>query len=218
MEVANFLVNILAFVSFFYVIFRKKFRMCSWKRIVCAIGIVLIYICGIIGEWSPLLFLASGFFILVLMYLLFEISITEAIKEYLVALPAMLILVFTAYVVLCDLKGEILGNLSSSSVCVIIGLWLYYIMLGRRLDEDGFDMPGLLWLAISGVLFFIIVLILGFQYIFMKIEGSRSGEIGVIVITLSGPAMFVLIYIMLYHFNIKQKYQLRTELLTQYNE
>ena len=218
MEVANFLVTILAYVSFFYVIFRKKFRACSWKKVICAAVIVLIYICGIIGAWSPLLFFASGFCILPLMYLIFEISIAETIKEYLVALPAMLILVFTAYGVLYDLKVEVSGNMIQSSLCVIIGLWLYYIFLGRKLDQDGFDMPGLLWIVISGVLFLLMVLILGFQYILMKIEGSRSGEIGVVLITLSGPAMFVLIYIMLYHFNIKQKYQLQTELLTHYNE
>lgn len=220
MNVAIFIATILEYVSFFYVIFRKKFRVYSWKKIACVGAILLIFICGSFGKWRIELLLLLGLLTsAAIVYLLFEISMAEIIKMYLVAFPALSMLeTIVEYVLAVVLTIGEAERTIIYIVCIIIGLWLYYVILGKTLDEDAFDMPGHIWIAISGVLFLLVGMISYFTYVLTTIRYSNAGEIGLALVTVGGFVIFVLIYIMLYHFNINQKYRLQTELLIHYNE
>jgi hypothetical protein len=155
----------------------------------------------------------------VIVYLLFELSIIETIKMYFVAFPALSMLeTVVEYMTAVIFKiGEPQKTILYITF-IIIGLWLYYITFGKKLDEEAFNMPGYIWLAVSGVLFLLVGMISYFTYILSTIKHDDAGKVGFALVTFGGFSIFVLVYSMLYHFNIKQKYQLQTELLTQYNE
>lgn len=216
----NLVMIIVEYISFFYVIFRKTLRTYSWKRAVCGGIITLSLICASLQEWDITWILLCGLFISVFVaYLLFQISIKETIKLYLVAFPALSILESVVNYYL-----KIVFNFQETErtmvymIVIVLGLWLYYVILGRKLEREAFQMSGWLWLIIAVVMFLLVGMISYFTYILTEVAGELQDNIGLLLLTTGGFAIFVLMYVMLYYFNIKQKYQLQSNMLEEYNE
>lgn len=211
---------VIEYFSFFYIIFRKALRTYFGKRVVCGGIITLFLICASLQEWNITWLLLYGLFVSIfVVYLLFEISVKETIKLYLVAFPALSILesiVGYCFEIVLDF-GEI-ERIIAYMISIVLGLWLYYFILGRKLEREAFQMSGWLWLIISVVMFLIVGMISYFTYILMEVVGTHQKNIGLLLLTTGGFAIFILIYVMLYYFNIKQKYQLQSNMLEQYNE
>ena len=102
--------------------------------------------------------------------------------------------------------------------CIITLLWIYYALLGRKLDKDAFYLTGRVWLIVSGVMFLICGLITYITYILTEVVGTKEESMGVTLITTGGLVIFILIYAMIYYFNTKEKYQIQRDLLEQYSE
>lgn len=211
---------IIEYISFFYVIFRKTLRTYSWKRVVCGGIITLSLICASLQEWDITWILLCGLFISAFVaYLLFQISIKETIKLYLVAFPALSILeTIVGYFFEMVLDYGKIERIIAYMIFIVMGLWIYYVILGRKLEREAFQMSGWIWLIISVVMFLLVGMISYFTYILMEVAGELQDNIGLLLLTTGGFAIFVLMYVMLYYFNIKQKYQLQSDMLEEYNE
>lgn len=219
----NFLILIIMiteYVSFFYTIMRKKLRTYSWKRITQG-GIVLLFLLFISSrDWEETRFLWCGLFVsMIVVYLLYEISVKEIIKLYFVAFPAVSILEsVVGYLVDVTIDFGEAQRIITYMVCITAGLWIYYGILGRKLDSEAFQMSEWVWTIVSGVMFLLVGMLSFFVYILMEIVEMPQKNMGLFLLTAGGFAIFVLIYVMLYYFNIKQKYQLESGMLEQYNE
>lgn len=214
------IVIIMEYVSFFYTIMRKKLRTYSRKRIMCEGSILLFLLCISLREWDIILLLWCGLFTSILVvYLLYEISVKEIIELYLVAFPALSILEsVVGYLLKVAFRIGETQRIIAYMVCIIAGLWLYYGVLGRKLDREAFQMSEWVWVIISGVMFLIEGMLSYFTYVLMEIAEMPQKNMGLLLLTTGGFAIFVLIYVMLYYFNVKQKYELQSDMLEQYNE
>lgn len=211
---------IIEYFSFFYIIFRKALRTYSWKRIVYGGIITLTLLCASLREWNITLLLLFGLFISIfVVYLLFEVSVKETIKLYLVAFPALSILEsIVEYFFKMVLDFGKIERIIAYMISIVLGLWLYYFILGRKLEREAFQMSGWLWLIISIVMFLLVGMISYFTYVLMEVVGTPQKNMGLLLLTAGGFAIFILMYVMLYYFNTKQKYQLQSDMLEQYNE
>lgn len=219
-NVLIFIVIIIEYVSFFYTIMRKKLRACSRNRTI-EVGMVLLFLFFIsFRDWGRVRLLWIGLFVsVVVVYLLYEISLKEIIKLYFVAFPALSILEsVVGYLLEVTIGLGETQRIIAYMVCIIAGLWVYYGILGRKLDREAFQMSEWIWAIISGVMFLLEGMLSYFTYVLMEISRMPQRNMGLLLLTTGGFAIFVLIYVMLYYFNIKQKYQLQSDMLEQYNE
>ncbi len=214
------IVIIIEYVSFFYTIMRKKLRACSRNRTI-EVGMILLFLFFIsFRDWGRVRLLWIGLFVsVVVVYLLYEISLKEIIKLYFVAFPALSILEsIVGYLLEVTIGLGETQRIIAYTVCITAGLWGYYGILGRKLDREAFQMSEWIWAIISGVMFLLEGMLSYFTYVLMEISRMPQRNMGLLLLTTGGFAIFVLIYVMLYYFNIKQKYQLQSDMLEQYNE
>lgn len=129
------------YFSFFYVIFRQKPRVHSGKWILC---VALLFVCGSFPALDKIWLEVCVFAIVfVSMYGLFDNSLKETGKLFFVAFPTLSILETIGDCLLknyFDMEGTertILYLLG-----IVIGLWIYYAVLGRRLSREAFQMQG----------------------------------------------------------------------------
>lgn len=221
--VINFIFLVLVFVeyiSFFNTLLKREIRGFSRKQLI-GCGISLVCMAGFgFGEWRRTLFYFAGILISIGMNcLLLEKPAVNVIKLHITAYPALSILeAIILYVIEMTADMGERGNAVVCLLCVIAILWFYYILLGKKLDKDAFYIDGHVWLIISVLMFLILGLISFFAYILTKLTGIREKTAGLIMITAGGLAIFIFIYVMIYCFNAKQKYQTERDFLEEYND
>jgi hypothetical protein len=220
LNVIMFIEVIVEYMSFFYVIFRKSLCAGSIKRILYTIPVIILL--GYLGviNWDVAILNLTGVFTSVFMTkYFFDISVRETVKLYFVAFSSLSFLETIMYYIVETLYN--VGNPGTCVIyllCVIIGLWVYYFVLGRKLDKEAFNMPGIIWLLISIVIFLLALMISYFTFILTEVLHRQGINKGVILITAGGFVVFVLNYFVLYYYNIKQKYIFETSMLETYNE
>ena len=221
--ITNFLIlstNIIEYLSFFYTIFRKKLRNYSRTRVIYVGGIMLLLACYSFRELKSISLLsigliASGFIV----YFIFDISIIETIKLYLVTFPTLSILEsILEYFFEVEFGIGETEKIIAYMICIIAGLWLYYVVLGRKLDREVFQIPDRVSLIVSGIMFLLVGMISYFTYVLTAVVNVKGKNIGLLLVMTGGFVIFVLSYAIIYYFNIKHKYQLQSDMLEQYNE
>ncbi len=177
--------------------------------------ILVIVLLGCLGfiKWDSAALNLTDVFISVFMTkVFFEISVKETVKLYFVAFSLLSFLEKTVYNI---------GNPGSCVIyllSVIIGLWIYYLVLGRKLDKEAFNMLGIIGFLISRVIFLLGLMISYFTFILTEVLHRQGINKGVILITAGGFAVFILNYFVLYYYNIKRKYSFETSMIETYNE
>ena len=214
------LLLITQYVSFFYTILQRKLREFSKKRMIWIGGILACVIGLSFGEQSLISLYHTGLLLSAgMIYLIFEVPFINVVKCCITAYLALSILENIVVFILgvaADLGEKENGMICPG--CIIVLLWLYYALLGRKLDKDAFYLTGRVWPIVSGVMFLAFGLISYFTYILIEVTGIREKTAGVTMITTGGLAIFILIYAMIYYFNTKEKYQTQRDLLEQYSE
>lgn len=218
-NVGFLLTIIIEYVSFFYIIFRKELRSNFKKYAIWGGVIVLFLLYGRLVRTEISSLLSMGLVMSVFtVYIIFEVSIIDTIKLYLVALPVLFIEksivahIFKSVLIMGEIERTVI-----CIVCIITGLWLYYIIFGRKLDSELFQMSGSIWMIISGIMFLIVGRISYFTCMLTEMVHIKAERIGILLVAV-GMVIFILNYMMLYYFNIKQKYRLNIDILEQYNE
>ena len=214
------LLLITEYASFFYTILQRELREFSKKQMIWIVGVLACVAALGFGEWSMISLYFTGLLLSTgTIYLIFEVPFINVVKCCITAYLALSILENIVVFILgvaADLGEKENGMICLG--CIIALLWLYYALLGRKLDKDVLYLNGRMWLIVSGVMFLTFGLISYFTYILMEVIGTKEESIGVILITAEGLAIFVLIYAMIYYFNTKEKYQTQRDLLEQYSE
>ena len=215
------LLLITQYVSFFYTILQRKPREFSKKRMIWMGGILACVIGLSFGEQSMISLYFTGLLLSTgMIYLIFEVPFINVVKCCITAYLALSILENIVVFILgvaADLGEKENGIICLG--CIIALLWLYYALLGRKLDKDAFYLTGRVWLIVSAVMFLTLRSDFLF-YLYLNGGNRNKGRVdaGVTLITTGGLAIFILIYAMIYYFNTKEKYQTQRDLLEQYSE
>lgn len=211
---------IIEYFSFFYTILRRNRKTFSRNLLVFG-GALLVCLIGIsFGEWRlTQLYFIGQMFSLGLIFWIFEISIIDILKLNMIAFPTLSILeTIIIHVVQVVADGGEKKNQISCMIYIIVSLWFYYVLLGRKLDKEAFQMMDHVWPILSGVMFLICGLITYFTFVLEEVIETKEKMVGLILIIVGGLAIFILNYVMIYYFNTKQKYQMQSAFLEEYNK
>lgn len=211
---------IIEYFSFFYTILRMELKIDSRKQVLLSV-IFFAFMAGFsfVDLRRTSLYFIGILFSVGIAYLIFEISPINIFKLFIMAFPALSIL---EAIIICVL--EIITDMSEKEnavtciICMIAVLWLYYVLLGNKLDKDAFYLSNRVWFIVSMVTLLILAFISYYSYILIQLADTRKKMVGTILNTAGGAAIFILIYVMIYYFNTKQKYQTQMDILEQYNE
>lgn len=104
-------------------------------------------------------------------------------------------------------------------MAVIVLVWLYHFVIGRKLEKEFFQLPLSLWWMMGGILF-----ILTFSLVFQKFaiimlaKNQKVFIMGNALVCFTGVAVCGLMLAMVYYFNRTASYRSRKETAEHYNE
>ena len=219
-NILTYLLVIVEYFSFFYVIYGKR-RQDKWHKNKLFIGFINI-ICLTCIVWIGK---TEVTLIVALVMSVINISLTyhllwpEAVSLYFLAFLMLSILEsVTGYFLkyLLHLNGD---GISLTYLIFVIGLlWIYYFFLGRNIERDAFILKPKMNIILSLFLLIIIAMLSYFTYALTEVLSIRQGLFGLGLVTVGGGIIFVSFLLMIYYFNVQQKYQLKNEILEKYNE
>ncbi len=215
-RVANYILLLLENYSFFYILFRKQFRTSSIKGIIGTIGIVILLLINLIFSLYPggsRLFFNESLLIYVLLYCLFDVSLAE-MPAFSVAHWLILSVLEKTTAVILHFYSEA-GTVYESLIMItlISGIWLYYGLLGRKLDSGLLQLPLKLWWFWNIMIFILAAMVEFVFYIVSRqmIKGPMAG-LGRMLIVSGGVLLCSLYVAMIYIYNHIKKIRFEVKL------
>ena len=197
------LINI-EYISFYYVFWGKRAKIeHDWKMLVTlCISVLLLVLSIVIGNLDILCVPAiiSGVLINAQIY---RLKISETIKLALVSFPLLSIIESIFEFILMygvKLDAEYVNIVYTAVVVAII--WIYYCIIGKRIDRDAFILPGKMSLVVAAALFAIETMISYFTFVLVDLLKIDGEMIGLGIVIAGGVVIVVLILLMIYYFNV----------------
>ena len=211
---------VLEYFSFFYTILHQTL-VPSLKKQIKLIGllfIILLIFSSFNFQRTTLYYIGLALSIL-LINILFESSVKDILKLYIVSFPTLSIFESVVIYIIQSISdmGE-KGNALPCLIIIIIILWLYYLLIGKNLNKDAFQITEHVWLIVASVMIILCLLITYFTFLLTEIIVPKGKLIGIVLITSGSLTIFILNYILIYYFNTKQNFQSQVSFLEQYNE
>ena len=104
------------------------------------------------------------------------------------------------------------------TVAVVAIIRIYYWTIGRRIDRDAFILPGKMSLVVAAALFAIETMISYFTFVLVDLLKIDGEMIGLGIVIAGGVVRVALILLMIYYFNVQNKYQIENSNLEDFNE
>ncbi|MCI8669668.1 MAG: GHKL domain-containing protein [Lachnospiraceae bacterium] len=223
----NILVNILIFflviieyLSFFYVIYgkRRQDKQYENKLFIIIINIACLVCIVWLGKTEITLVLALVMSVINLS-LIYHLLWLETVSLYFLAFLMLSILESVTGYFLKYLLHLDNAVLSLTYLTIIIALlWVFYFLLGRKIERDAFILEAGMNIILSLFLLIIIAMLSYFTYALSEVINTRQGLFGLGLVTFGGGIILVTFLLMIYYFNVQQKYQIKNEVLEKYNE
>lgn len=219
----SYLLYFLKNYIFFYTIFRKEFRCFSKLNISCIAFCVLFLFFALLQDWdlgaslTPFPTYLIVFFII--LYFIFQVSVKE-----------MLGLAIGQWLINCNIETALFVSLQGMrfedatldyivEIIIILGLWVYYGILGRNLDKQLFQLPIKIWYLFDGIMLILTAMIEFFSFVIVKqLPIGRINSIGEILVVLGGCGICILQFALIYYFNKTQNFRMQKELADKLNE
>ena len=190
---------VLEYFSFFYTILRQTL-VPSLKKQIKLIGlifIILLIFSSFNFQRTTLYYIGLALSIL-LTNILFESSVKDILKLYIVSFPTLSIFESVVIYIIQSISdmGE-KGNALPCLIIIIIILWLYYLLIGKNLNKDAFQITEHVWLIVASVMIILCLLITYFTFLLTEIIVPKGKLIGIVLITSGSLTIFILNYIIL---------------------
>ncbi len=210
---------IVEYFTFYYVFFGKRVQAIGRRSLgLLGAGAILIY--GIRQDWgvgaeATPVFLLTGF----IMCLLFHTTFLESVRLWLVAFVVLDIVEAIVDRLLAEVTG--LQIVHRNIICVAgitLLIWMYYRIAGRRLNRGAFQLPTPVWVVLAGIIVLLAAMLSFFASVSVNASRIDTKNIGLLLVFGGGMAICILLFAMVYYFNVTQKYQTQTDLLEAQNE
>ncbi|MGN0154500.1 MAG: sensor histidine kinase, partial [Lachnospiraceae bacterium] len=125
----------------------------------------------------------------------------------------------TIYLVLkpSGLNNSVLENMIMLVISAI--LWLYYFVIGKRLEQTLFQLPIKIWYLLDCIMLILTAMMEFFSYVIVEElpEGRVTGA-GELLVISGGSLICILLLAMIYYYNRTQNFRLQKELAEIQNE
>lgn len=211
------------YFSFFYIVFQKPFRTFTRHRIE-SVGVILFTIFGCIVtdcnlEKIFLPFTGLIFLIFLILYNLFDLSITEMIPF---AIGQWLIITLMEMLLRLGMVGlEVTRSFLENSIMLLITvfLWMYYFIIGRKLNKKFFQMSIGMWYMLDIIIFTITAMMEFFAYIVSEMLSQNELKvIGRCFLIIIVVLQVVFLFVMIYCFNKNKELEVNNYVIECQNE
>lgn len=207
-------------ISFYCVVLKEQLTKPTKKNFIIFLILLTLRIVGIVfWEHSYLLF---DIVWIAFCCCFFSMSITHALKKWIIALAFVMVIengignvyrVFSQYIVEPRIV-ETIGIACS----VIVLIWLYYILIGKKVDKEYFVLPRRIWKLLISVIVVIMLMMSYFSFVLREVSNLKMVKAGSVIILLGGLSISGMIMAVIYYFNGTAKYRLQNEISEKYNE
>lgn len=213
--------EIIETVSFCYVVLKKRRQKVSWKKGAgLAVAVIVFFILWLQGYgYYPVLLIVFEAVIFFLINFLYGMNLAETLRIWFFIF-SFLSIVETVFENLLNFVVEQrspFSNVLLCSIVVILFLWLYHILIGKKIDGEKFQLPVRLWVLTEGILFVYMLMVTYFSYLLKFIRPARLVLIGAVLSVLGGVGTFGIILAVMYYFNGTAKYKIQSEMAESYN-
>lgn len=208
-------------ILFCYVVLKKRRQKAPWKKGVgLAVTVIVFFILWLQGHgYYPVLYIASNAVIICLMQFLFGMALAESVRIWFFIF-SFLAIVETVIGNMINFIVEQQHSFSEMFFCsigVILFLWLYHVLIGKKIDREKFQLPVRLWILAEGILFVHMLMVTYFSHLLKFIRPARLVLIGAVLSVLGGVGTFGTILAIMYYFNGTAKYKIQSEMAESYN-
>ena len=223
-KIINNLVWFFEFFSFFYIIYRRDFREVSKKRVMGISICIIVWISGLMlgVNWNDSMYIpfpVGLFLIYSILFLLFDINLLEGI-----------VAAVAQWLVLCILESMVsigvehyeleksISELLIMTILVIL-FWIFYFMIGRRIDSKMFRLPIRIWCLLDVIILVITAMMSFFTYMITEeLSDSRTATMGSMLFAIGGTLICILLFVMIYYYNRTQEFRMQKEFAEVQNE
>lgn len=168
------ILEIIENISFCCVVLKKRKQKVTWEKGVglagAGIAFFILWMCGY--GYYPVLCLVLNAVIFFLIQYLYGMSLPEAFRIWFF-LFSFFSSVETAFGSIADLavgQSRLFLNIFLCSMAVILFLWLYHFLIGKKLDREKFQLPLCLWVMVEGLLFIYMLIVTYFSHLLQFLE------------------------------------------------
>lgn len=214
------ILTVIEWLSFCYVVLNKRREKAKKSGIICLIAVSFILFSSIIiGGIDYHLFYLLTF---LCVYTFFAKNVIDAFKIWFLSYAIIAILescvgcivtVFSLNISDIELVREI-----EYQMIVNVLLWLYYILIGRRLGRDDLHLPQKVWRLLVGIICIMALMMSFFVFVVESVPNIKMVKIGSVFILIGGLAICGMIVAVIYYFNSTEKYRMQNEITEKYNE
>ena len=209
------------YFSFYCVIYGKKVHITKKKALgLVAVMLLLAFAClkwhGWMLDFRQGLVFPVCFFT---MFFLFRVTLLENIRLWLAAFVILILIegMVSDFIRVFFTVSE-LGVMIIYQGCVLALLWIYYLLVGRKLDGNMFRLPKRIK-GIIALMAFVLVLVMNFMsYLLSEHVTRKMARVGEIFLFAGSIAICVLLFSLIYYFNVTQEYSVQAEILELQNE
>lgn len=212
--------TVIEYISFCYVILKKKWESGGqWAGLA---GTVFLFIVLLVCEYDyyPVMYLVSGVVLFFLIRYLYSASLGESARIWLFSFT-FICFIETALGAVLKLwipQGSQFGHMALCSIAVLIVLWIYHLLIGRRISREKFELPTRLWIMAEALLLFYMLMAVFFTYLLRFVHSPKVVVAGIILAFFGGAGAFGMVLAMLYYFNETENYKIQSEMADKYNK
>lgn len=215
------ILEIIENVSFCYVVLKKRRKKAPWEKGVGLAVTAIVFFCLWLWGYgyNPVLFIMLEAVCFFLMQFLYGMTLAESVRIWFFIFSFLSIVetVITNIINLIVEQRNSFSNMFFCSIAVLLFLWLYHVLLGKRIDREKFQMPVRLWVMMEGILFVYMLIVTYFSRLLKFIQPARLVLIGTVLSVLGGIGTFGIILAIMYYFNGTAKYKIQSEMAESYN-
>ena len=213
-------VTYVEWISFYRVVLKEKITAPTKKNLIVFFVLLALRIAGIV-------FWGHNYLLLDIVWIafcccFFSATIFQALKKWLIALSVILVLescignIYRAFIQ----HGKELRILEAIEIAcsVILLIWLYYLLLGRKINKEYFVLSKRIWWLLISVILVIMLMMSYFSFILQDVPNLRMVRLGSIFILIGGLSICGMVMAVIYYFNGTAKYRLQNEMSEKYNE
>ncbi|SEQ38498.1 Sensor histidine kinase YesM [Lachnospiraceae bacterium RM5] len=214
-----FVLSIMEYVCFFKFFYRRNIRETKEKNIALVLMVVLMALVYFLANNYDKLLLFCIVFSYVFVYLLFEVTFKRSLLLFFLAFGMVCILETLSefFIRYLGMKNDLYYSLFYLSVDITV-MFLYYIIVGRKIDKDAFILPPRLNLIYGIVTYIMVAMISFYTYLILDVKKHKQSTVGITLILVGGVTIFILSLWLIYNYNLIQRYKMDNIVLEKFNE
>ena len=192
------------YVSFFYVILGKQVDYKKNKRVI-GISVLAIIIANVSAIWGNVdtTVATSILSVFIFALIVYDGGIVNSLCQSIFAFSY--ISIFEIMIEYINTKVLCINGYNNSivyTVIVLIMLWLYYFIIGKRISKEALLVSNKIYILMSFVLFIINLMLSFFSYVLTYLIALKWFDVGILLLSLGGSVIGIIFLILVYYLRI----------------